>query len=273
MDGDMAIAKAKGVKDTGEAKLPVLEKSKPVMVIKHSRGRLGGTTTLLAIAQRAMSYGRRVQIIDGDLKSQTMMNYYPPGTEGGAIVPAGNDVIAFKELLLEQLDAMTSDRVSRVVDVSGGARDIEEVISDLDPSEFCRDNGIDLLTVCMLGPDKEDFRHLVAAVEEGHVNPEDMLVVFNEGVLRGGSPDGVFLPILENPAYVEMVKAGARSIYMRRLPILDRLRDARANLYEVAGGKRPDGTNHSATQTHMTRKWLDHIEQQCVATGIAGRLP
>ena len=95
-----------------------------------------------------------------------------------------------------------------MVDVSGGARDIEGVIAELDPSEFCRDNGIGLLTVCMLGPDLEDFRHLMTAVDEGQVHPADMLLVFNEGMLRGGNPDGAFPGIVENPAYAELIKAG-----------------------------------------------------------------
>jgi hypothetical protein len=272
VDGDVTVVKPKGAKETGEAK-PVPDKAKPVMVMKHSRGRLGGTTALLTIAQRAMWHGRDVQIIDGDLKSQTLMNYYPPGTKGGAIVPTGSDVIAFKDLMLEQMDQMVADGVSRVVDVSGGARDIEGVIAELDPSEFCRDNAIGLLMVCMLGPDLEDFRHLMTAVDEGQVNPADMLIVFNEGVLRGGNPDGAFLGVIENPRFVELTRAGAQSIFMRRLSILDRLREARANLYEVASGRRHDGTPHSATQAHMTKKWLDFIEQQCATNGLVGRLP
>ena len=223
------MVKTKATKEPGETKA-VPSTVKPVMVMKHSRGRLGGTTALLAIAQRAMWNGRDVQIIDGDLKSQTLMTYYPPGTKGGAIVPNGNDVIAFKDLMLEQMDQMVTDRVSRVVDVSGGARDIEGVIAELDPSEFCRDNGIGLLTICMLGPDLEDFRHLMTAVDEGHVHPADMLLVFNEGVLRGGNPDGAFLGIVENSAYAELTKAGAKTIFMRRLSILDRLRESAGEL-------------------------------------------
>jgi hypothetical protein len=272
VDDNVTVVEPTGGKETGKAEA-MPDAAKPVMVMKHSRGRLGGTTALLLISQRAMWGGRKVQIIDGDLKSQTLMNYYPPGPEGGAIIPAGNDILAFKDLLLEQMDAMVTDRVSRVVDVSGGARDIEGVIAELDPSEFCRENGIGLLTICMLGPDLEDFRHLMTAVEEGHVHPADMLIVFNEGMLRSGNPDGAFAGVFSHPAFTELTDAGAEAIFMRRLSILDRLREARTNLFEVASGRRPDGTPHLATRAHMTKKWLDHIEQQCVATGIVGRLP
>ena len=44
----------------------------PVLVIRKGRGRLGGSTVLDVMIQRARFHGRRAQPLDGDLRSGTL---------------------------------------------------------------------------------------------------------------------------------------------------------------------------------------------------------
>jgi len=63
-------------------------------------------------------------VIDGDEASMTVREHYPSGPDA-ALVPAGTEIADFKQLMLEQLERMVEDRISRVVDISGGSRDLE----------------------------------------------------------------------------------------------------------------------------------------------------
>ena len=49
----------------------------PVLAIRRGRGRLGGSLFLDLLIQRARHAGRRVQPLDGDLRSRTLASLYP----------------------------------------------------------------------------------------------------------------------------------------------------------------------------------------------------
>jgi hypothetical protein len=263
--------KTKSVKEDVAAAMPSVAR-RPVLVIKYCRGRLGGSALLLAIAQRAKWSGREVLLIDGDESSKTLRTYYPSGPNA-ALVPDGTDAVAFKDLILKHMSLMVADRISRVIDLSGGSKDMDDVMAELNLSEFCDDNDIDLIVIGMLGPDTEDFEHVVKAVEGDHLSPKHMLMVTNFGTLRGGNPDAAFKPIFNDPRFKDLRARGAKSIIMPRLPVMSSMREAKADVYEVAGGKRPDGSIHDPVWAHMSKRWLKDMEQQFVNAGIAEMLP
>lgn len=92
-----------------------------VIVERRCRGRLGGSAFLLSLVSRARQHSRRVIPVDGDYKSETLTRHYPPGTADAAVVPKTRDGTGFSAMMVEQMDLMAEDRVSRVVDVSGVA--------------------------------------------------------------------------------------------------------------------------------------------------------
>ena len=115
----------------------------PVYIMRWGRGRLGGSGLCLQMAQRAWSYGRTVKLRDGDRKSRTLINYYPP-REGVApedqvcTAPPSEDTEDYKRYVLGDLDDAAEDRLSRTGDVSGGDRANQELMRDLHLPEFCR---------------------------------------------------------------------------------------------------------------------------------------
>lgn len=277
---EQAAGQVAAVRGDGQGQ-PEGRPGRAVMVHREGRGRLGGTTVLLSIIQRAFSQGRQVKVLEGDLKSRTLARYYPSHTpegmpiEGGASMPRSEDFADFKVWINGGLDAMVVDGISRVLDVSGGDRAMREFLHDLDLPAFCAQFDKELLSACMLGPDVEDFNHIRAAVDAGNLHPRHMILVLNEGVIRSGqNPAGAFDATKQHPDFLAMVKGGAVPIYVTKLPCLDLLREQRLDFYDVAAGRPgPDGTRPRPTTQFMTGKWLADFEAQHVRWGTAGRLP
>ena len=191
-------------------------------------------------------------------------------------VPASADPADFRRWVLEDLDRMVTDRISRELDVSGGSDSMEDLMRDLRLPEFCRSAGVRFTWLCMIGPDQEDFRHVVKGVEAGYLDPADMLVVLNEGTMRSRqNPTGLFSPITGSQVFKDLVKRGRASvIYLMPLPCMDPLRDRRLDFYDVADGKPGvDGVRPRPTMTHMTWRWLTEWERECAEAGATERLP
>lgn len=237
-----------------------LEQRDPAAVIRWGRGRLGGSSKLIYLAQRARSQGRQVLLRDGDLKSSTLYGYYPDACTR----PPSENIADFKQWVMDDFDEMAEDRVSRIYDVSGGDRVLQELLQDLNLPTFCVSFGFRLTWLCMLGPDEEDFRHVRAALDAGDLNPGNMLLVLNEGVIRQNqNAASAFDAIIEHPDFRAMLKNGAKTLYWNRLPGMKGLLDAKLDFFDVAA-QRPDanGIKPKATMAHMTKGWLAEAEVQ-----------
>ena len=165
--------------------------------------------------------------------------------------------------------------MSRVVDISGGDRVLQELLQDLNLGGFCDSVGIRFVSLCMIGPDVEDFRHIREAADVGDLQPKHMMLVMNEGVIRQGqNAVGAFDGIAASPDFESLVKAGARAVSMRRLPCMDIFREQRADVFAVATGQ-PDasGNRPRATLVHMARKWIEDSEAEHVRRRTVEWLP
>ena len=180
-----------------------------------------------------------------------------------------------KGWLMDNLDEMAEDRVSRGLDLGGGDRVIQEFVRDLSLVSYCKDFGIELLSIYLLGPDLEDFRHVIELVRGGGMKAERTLLVMNEGVIRQGqSVDGAFDPIVGNPEMKALMKDGARSVFLKRLTCMNLIREGSLGYYDVAEGK-PDrnGVRPRATLQHMTKTWLLQNEEEHQTAKTVGWLP
>ena len=253
----------------------------PVLAIRRGRGRLGGSTFLDLLIQRARHAGRRMKPMDGDLRSQTLRSLYPAtDAKGlpivdGASFPTSEELPDMKIWMLKNLDEMAEDRVSRGLDLGGGERVIPEFVRDLSLTSYCADFGIGLLSVYMLGPDMEDFRHVLELIRSGDLTADRTLLVMNEGVIRQGQTvTGAFDPIIEHPDMLALLNDGARSVYLRRLTCMSLIRDSALNFYDVADGKPdPHGIRARPTLQQMVRVWLQQNEDQHSQAGSLRWLP
>lgn len=243
----------------------------PVYAARWGRGRIGGTGTVLLLGQRARAQGRAVRFLDGDLKSGSLHAFY--GAECSR--PPSEDAVAFRKWALADLDAMAEDGTSRLLDVSGGSDVMGETLRELEIPTFCEGIGARFTWLTVLGPDPEDFQHVRAAVDAGHLLPHHMLLVLNEGAIRRGqNATGAFAPVASHPDFVALVDAGARMILLPRLTIMDELRAGRLDFYDVAAGKLDAaGTKPKATWSFMAKRWTQDAEAQIVKRGVQSWMP
>jgi hypothetical protein len=268
------MAQTEAIRETSAgapATMTGTQAARPALVIKYCRGRLGGSAFILGLVQRARAAGRKVIVIDGDEASKTVRQYYPSGPDA-ALVPAGTEIADFKQLMLEQLEQMVEDRISRVVDVSGGSRDLDEVLIELDLSVFCEDNGIDLIVVAMLGAFTEDLNHVVRAIDAKFLKPGNLLLVLNRGALGKLNPDVAFMPVMDDPRFMQLTEAGATVIRMPNLPVLGKMMEVHADVYQVATTARWNGKLQPIWH-NMSKRFITQIEQEYADNGLAGRLP
>ena len=259
--------------------------STPAYVARYGRGRLGGSGFLLALAQRAMWQGRAVKLLDGDLQSATLSGYYPPPREPDGAVdegkprlctsPGSDSAPVVKAWVMDDLAAMHEDRTSRLLDVSGGDSVLQDLLRDLQLPDYCRYAGVAFTWLCMLGPDLEDFSHVLRAVEKGRLVPGDMLLVMNEATVRGGKDTlGAFEPLVGSEDWRALLDAGAKSIFMRRLPCMDPIRAGKLDLYALAArAPAPDGELPNPVHSFMAQRWLHELEKEYERADVADRLP
>lgn len=253
----------------------------PRLLIRAGRGRTGGSTGLDMAIQRARYFGRRVKPLDGDLRSRTLSCLYPThaedGTsiEDGASAPKSDELADIKAWLSAELDEMVRTGISRVLDLSGGDRVMQEYVRDLALMQFCEDFGIAVTVAVYLGPDMEDFRHATQLLTSGELKCERTLLVLNEGVIRlGQSTTGAFDAIMAQPEFAKLTDGGARSMFMRRLTCMPLLREQRLRFYDLLD-RLPGsvGASVSPTLQHMTKTWLLGFERELRKSEVVDWLP
>ena len=255
--------------------------SKVTLLIRAGRGRTGGSTALDLAVQRARHQGRRVKPLDGDLRSRTLSALYPAKDEhgrpilDGASSPATDELPDIKAWLSAEFDDMVTEKVSRVLDLSGGDRVMQEYGRDLQLIEFCADFGIEPTVAVFLGPDMEDFRHATQLLRSGEFRCGRTILVLNEGVIRHGqTPAGAFDPIVNHPEFEALVADGARTVFMRRLTCMSVLRERGLRFYDVLAGKSDKASGKvSPTLFHMTKTWLANYEREHAEAEVIGWLP
>ncbi len=257
------------------------EGGKLELLIRAGRGRTGGSTGLDLAIQRARHLGRRVKPLDGDLRSRTLTNLYPARDEAGAPIedgssaPESDELPDIKKWLAGEFDEMVEQGVSRVLDLSGGDRVMQEFVRDLALADFCADFGITPTVALFLGPDIEDFRHAAELLRSKEFPSKRTILVLNEGVIRHGqTTSGAFEPIMKLPEFATLVREGVRPVFLRRLTCMSVLRERGLGFYEAATGK-PDGKGVKASPTlaHMTKTWLRTFEEEFEKARVADWLP
>ena len=267
--------------DAPESREPISVARRPVLAQRKGRGRLGGSRFLDLLVQRARAANRRVKVLDGDLRSRTLAEIYPAvDTNGkpvrdGASAPKSEELPDMKTWLFEQLDEMVEDRVSRVLDLGGGDRVMQEFVRELPMATYCEEMGIDLVSLYMLGPDPEDFRHVREVIKAEGGDTTKIVLVLNEGVIRvGQSVVGVFDPLLLHPDMSALIGDGARVVMFRRLSCMDTVQASGQSYYDIVRGMPGrGGQKQRPTTQHMVRIWLERFEAEFVENGVGEWLP
>ena len=251
--GDAIFQPAEGI---GAAAVAL---KKLVYMARWGRGRLGGTGALMVLGQRAEAQGRPVRWLDGDLKSGTLSAFYGDRCSRAP----SEDAVDFRDWIMGDLDDLMLDRQSRALDVSGGSSSMEELLRDMELPAFCEENDMRFTWLCALGPNVEDFQHVRSAVDANHMQPKDMLLILNEGVVRKGqNAAGAFIPLMESNDYMQLMNAGARMLYLPQNPVMDEIRQLGVSYYDILADCRDPITGKvKAARQHIVKRWLGALEK------------
>ena len=254
---------------------------RPVLFVRQGRGRTGGSTGLDWAVQRARHQGRRVRVLDGDLRSRTLSNLHPAGalderTGEGTSSPRSENPAEVKAWLNAELDILAErGDVSAVLDLGGGERVIADYVLDLELNGFCEAYGIRLVAAFYVGADPEDLRHVLELVRSGDLAGAHLLITLNEGMVRQGmSTEEAFAPVIGDRDFVGLVDGGARAVFMRRLGCIERIRSLGYGYYDVlARTPGRDGCKPSPIMHHLTSTWLNELEREYARRDVLDWLP
>lgn len=207
-------------------------KRAPVLAIGLGRGKGGKSTVLAEMAWRALAQGRKVIVADGDVRSKTLSKLFPD-----ALRPLSEEMPDMKSYLTMLLNRIVKEQSSAVCDLGGGDRVLLELGRELRLVEFCRRRGIEPLAVYCLGSEDEDLAHIHNIFEAGYFRPEHSIILMNEGIIPSGkSVVGAFEGLIEDPRFTAIVKAGAKPMFLTRLPCIDLVMKSQVGFYEAASG-------------------------------------
>lgn len=210
------------------------------LLVRFGRGRLGGTTYLDALAQRAMQAGREVILVDADARNPSLSKLYP-----NARVPTGGSPEEFAEMMTEVLGELSDHPgpVSVLVDIGGGQdRAMADFIRDLNLVGFCDESGVQAVATYVLGPHPDDLAHALSVRDAGLLHGGDTILVLSEAVVRRGqTPEAAFAPLRREPAFVAWVEDGAMPVPVRNLACLEKVRGLGLGLRDAMAGKPGEG--------------------------------
>lgn len=247
---------------------------RPVLAVRFGRGRTGGSTFLDWLIQRAREARREVIIGDGDRQNATLSSYYPPDRPGGAFQPRSAEIADVSDWITTLSGDMVSRRASLILDLGGGDRIIAEHSQELNLPDFCEGVGADPLAIYMVGPERDDFEHVLNIIRAGYFRSPHSLMVLNQSLVRAGkNAASAFDWLYKHPGYTEVSKA-VKSIEMPRLGCMDVLRAEGLTFYEGLQNKPgKSGRPMDAARQFMIGVWMNKLEQQMVAANITDWLP
>jgi hypothetical protein len=247
----------------------------PVLAVRHGRGRTGGTTLLNFLIERGRRSGRTVLVGDGDRRNATLAGLYPPGTPGGASQPSSDETADVKDWIRSLVGSMVEIGASLVLDMGAGDQALAEACRELDLVEFCASVGVEPLFLGSMGPDMEDFDHLLMIMGAGFFNASHTVLVMNEHLVRNGkTPVGAFDAILGRPELGDIAGRGVKFVRMPHLIYMEQIRKAGLSFYDVAAGKK--GKNEKPMDPlaqFAAGRWIEALERQFEANGIGEWLP
>ncbi len=245
----------------------------PVLVVRHGRGRTGGSTFLDFLIQRARQAGRPVIIGDGDRGNATLAHLYPPTSEGGAVQPKSDEAADVSDWIDDLASTMLETRSSLVLDLGGGDQVLAEHAQGGSLPGLCEEGGVEPLAVYVIGPDLEDFEHVYKIFKAGYFKTSRGLLIMNEALVRAGkNAGGAFDHIIEHPGFDEMMET-VRQLRMPRLDCMVTLRNAQLSFTEVLEQRAGFGKALSLSHQYRVKTWVNNIERQIQTLGIEEWLP
>jgi len=215
-----------------------------------------------------------VIIGDGDKGNPTLASFYPPEEKGGASQPISADIADVSEWVTSLSGEMALRRASLVLDLGGGDRVLAEHARDMNLPEFCEDVGAAALGVFMIGPDRDDFEHVLSIFRAGYFRAEHSILVLNYNLVKAGKNAVSAFEWLEgHPGYEEMLASGV-AIRMEKLACMEVMRAEGLSLNEaIERGRGKSSVPVDPARGYQIKVWMNKMEKQFRTYGIEEWLP
>ena len=150
-----------------------------------------------------------------------------------------------------------------VLDMGSDDKVLSEHAKDMALPEFCESADVRTLAIYSIGPQIEDFNHIINIHEGGFFRADKSVLVMNESLITiGKGAGGAFDFILHDPRF-QILGEGLIILIMPRLACMAPMRDEGLTFYEAAEGKRgKSGRAMSLGHQFMVKTWINKMAKE-----------
>ena len=243
-------------------------------IVKVSRGRLGGSTYLTALAERAILGGRPTLLADGDRHNKGI-SQSPLYAEHGLPLPAASDRVTMQRWLTDAFGAAVERRKNLVLDIGGGDELVQEYAATSGLIEAGEALGITVIGLFMYGTEPGDLDFIGQLQASGKFNPTRSLIVQNEWAAPEGMPPQRAFDEAGTAERIALLKVRAlKQVRMPRLLCMGQVMESGLSFHEAAEGKRGrSGTPLGPMERFWVKKWLGDIDTDVMENGAEAWVP
>jgi hypothetical protein len=256
------------------APAPVIDRSRPKMVVTLGRGKVGKSVWLRWLAETA-ERKRPLRIVDADTNNPVLSQHFKEAERPPAL--DGDDKQAWIEQQFNELVRAATDDATRhdmLLDVGGNDILLKKLGAEVQIAEYLEESGVDPVAVHMVGTDEEDLRYLTEVEEKRLFCPKATVIVLNKGLVPSTrSWEMAFKPIIES-AIIQKITSparGAKIVVMPALGCMQQLEIAKLRSFKAA--LYPEGMQKvGGIAARRVRFWLEK-EMPEMRAKIADYLP
>lgn len=207
---------------------------RPVLLIAVGRQRVGKTAFLNTTAQYLRHHGAGFRIWNADKlnRSSSLSLFHDDVME-----PPSPDPEDVKGWLEERFADLIQHRYDAFLDIGGGTTPLSTLIEEVRIVTALERQGIRLVLVHVVGPERADFDCLETLLHDGPQPPPATVIVMNAGlILTGRSAEAAFSTVRSHPALIEALRQGAQVMLMPCLPCLSAVTDRGLTFEEAMSG-------------------------------------
>ncbi len=227
---------------------------RPLLLVALGRQRVGKTALLNTIVQYFRAKGIQIEVWNADQQNRThsLSTFFPD-----ADCPAESNLADSREWIERKLRDQAERRYHAVLDAGGGFTGFTALVEDVPVIEFLGANGVDVIGLFCVGPEKADLDYLDTFSKHAVFMPAATMIVMNAGlVLSGRSPEPAFQPIVAHPTFTAALSRGARVAMFPSLTCMSAVTDRGLTFEEAADGKlKPGQEPMSFFDPTRVREW------------------
>ena len=250
------------------------EHEKLTATVRVSRGRLGGSTYLTALSERAIMAGRPTLLGDGDRHNKGI-SQSPLYARHGLPLPTADDRVTMQKWLTDAFGAAVEQRKNLVLDIGGGDELVQEYAATTGLIEAGEALGITVVGLFMYGTEPGDLDFIEQLLRSGKFSPKRSLLVRNEWAAPEGVPPQRAFYAIETSERVDSLQGSLfRKVRMPRLLCMNEVVERGLTFHDAAEGKRgSSSTPLGPMERFWVKKWLSDIDAEIVENGAEAWVP